>query len=181
MDSCSSPEGFLAAETHRVCSLNNQSSGLSSEISDLVRPRWIPKIWAAQASVMGVCGGDGGGLWWCWGLGLSSQTGRSRLLSSAPPFGAVRGFLPSPFCFPDLQPLLLVPLDRLELREHWNGASPDPPLPWTRVTLPRGLGQRPTPHTPSDFWREASGSYISYWGEGVSQQDWFTLSILGHC
>ena len=90
---------------------------------------------------------------------------------------------PHPVCFPDLQLLLLVPLDRLELREHWNGGFPDPPLPWARVTLPRGFGQRPSPPTPSDFCREASGSYISYWGESVSQrkQGWFTLSILGHC
>lgn len=104
VDSCSSPEGFPAAETGRVWSLNNRPSGLSPEISDLVRPRWIPEIWAAQASMVGVCGGDDGGLWWWWGLGLSSWTARSRLLYSAPPFGAVRGFLPSyptptPFAF----------------------------------------------------------------------------------
>ena len=90
MDSCSSLEGFLAAETQGVWSLNNRPSGLSPEISDLVRPRWIPEIRAAQASMVGVCG---------WGVavvvvgaGSLKLDGGSRLLSSAPPFGAVRDF-----------------------------------------------------------------------------------------
>ena len=156
MDSCSSLEGFLAAETQGVWSLNNRPSGLSPEISDLVRPRWVPEIWAAQASMTGVCGWGGrcGG-----GGGWVSQAGWwEQIALFCPSFWRGEGFLPSCICFPDLQPLLLVPLDRLELREHWNGGPPNPPLPWATVTLPRGLGQRPTPHTPSDFWRETSGS-----------------------
>lgn len=72
--------------------------------------------------------------------------GVSRLLPFAPPFGRMSGFRLPTACFPDLQPLLLAPLDRLELREHCNGSPLVPSLSWARVALhggPGGPGQRP--------------------------------------
>lgn len=94
----------------------------------------------------------------------------SRLRSFAPPFAGMSGFCLPTACLPDLQPLLLAPLDQLEFRERWSKGPWVPSLSWARVTLSGGPRHRPPPHT----FRLPQGApphpavNVSCWAEGMS-------------